>query len=204
MIPPSSESPQDAGQPSTTGPAPVITTRNAELLIPGRSSWSPSVAAISASAVLSSCDRCPALPLVEGVAETPGVVGDASTSRRADRRCIRPARRSSPSAWRSSDCAWFTMRSAAATCSANGAPAFPADARTNPSGGHIRQENPRDDSRDGTISSTRRRSAERLNHSIRRPEIAREMTSCWISLVPSKIVWILASRCQRSTGYSRV
>jgi hypothetical protein len=27
-------------------------------------------------------------------------------------------------------------------------------------------------------------------HSIRRPEIAREMTSCWISLVPSKIVWL--------------
>ena len=28
------------------------------------------------------------------------------------------------------------------------------------------------------------------NHSIRRPDIAREMTSCWISLVPSKIVWL--------------
>ena len=28
------------------------------------------------------------------------------------------------------------------------------------------------------------------DHSIRRPDIAREMTSCWISLVPSKIVWI--------------
>jgi hypothetical protein len=41
-------------------------------------------------------------------------------------------------------------------------------------------------------------------HSIRMPEIARLMTSCWISLVPSKIVWIFASRCQRSTGYSRV
>lgn len=41
-------------------------------------------------------------------------------------------------------------------------------------------------------------------HSIRKPEIAREITSCWISLVPSKIVWIFASRCQRSTGYSRV
>jgi hypothetical protein len=41
-------------------------------------------------------------------------------------------------------------------------------------------------------------------YSIRRPEIALLMTSCCISLVPSKIVWILASRCQRSTGYSRV
>ena len=42
------------------------------------------------------------------------------------------------------------------------------------------------------------------HYSIRRPLIARAITSCWISLVPSKIVWILASRCQRSTGYSRV
>ncbi len=41
-------------------------------------------------------------------------------------------------------------------------------------------------------------------YSMRRPEMARAITSCWISLVPSKIVWILASRCQRSTGYSRV
>ncbi len=57
---------------------------------------------------------------------------------------------------------------------------------------------------DDLSTSARRRSAERPNHSIRRPEIAREMTSCWISLVPSKIVWIFASRCQRSTGYSRV
>ena len=35
------------------------------------------------------------------------------------------------------------------------------------------------------------------------PEIARAMISCWISLVPSKIVKIFESRCQRSTGYSR-
>ena len=41
-------------------------------------------------------------------------------------------------------------------------------------------------------------------YSIRRPDMARAMTSCWISEVPSKIVWIFASRCQRSTGYSRV
>jgi hypothetical protein len=27
-------------------------------------------------------------------------------------------------------------------------------------------------------------------YSMRRPEIARAMTSCWISLVPSKIVWL--------------
>jgi hypothetical protein len=31
------------------------------------------------------------------------------------------------------------------------------------------------------------------NHSIRRPEIARAITSCWISLVPSKIVWLRSS-----------
>ena len=29
-------------------------------------------------------------------------------------------------------------------------------------------------------------------YSTRMPDIARAMTSCWISLVPSKIVWILA------------
>ena len=40
-------------------------------------------------------------------------------------------------------------------------------------------------------------------YSIRRPDIAREITMRWISDVPSKIVKILASRCQRSTGYSR-
>ena len=45
---------------------------------------------------------------------------------------------------------------------------------------------------------------QRRIYSMRRPDIARAMTSCWISDVPSKIVWILASRCQRSTGYSRV
>ena len=116
----------------------------------------------------------PVLPLVEGVAETPSVVGDAfevvevvehsssgvhavvivddvaefvdpapgrrreflgsgesavatartslaaSTSRRAERRCIRPARRRPAWASRSADCAWFTIRPAASTCSANG------------------------------------------------------------------------------------
>jgi len=35
------------------------------------------------------------------------------------------------------------------------------------------------------------------------PEMAREMISRWISLVPSKMVKIFESRCQRSTGYSR-
>ncbi|NDE80889.1 MAG: hypothetical protein EB037_08225 [Actinobacteria bacterium] len=43
-----------------------------------------------------------------------------------------------------------------------------------------------------------------LAYSTRRPEIARAITSCWISEVPSKMVWILASRCMRSTWYSRV
>ena len=45
-----------------------------------------------------------------------------------------------------------------------------------------------------TASLVRRRrfAASRLveYYSIRRPEIARAMTSCWISDVPSKIVWI--------------
>ncbi len=41
-------------------------------------------------------------------------------------------------------------------------------------------------------------------YSIRRPEMAREITSCWICSVPSKMSKILASRCMRSTGYSRV
>jgi hypothetical protein len=41
------------------------------------------------------------------------------------------------------------------------------------------------------------------NHSIRRPEIARAMTSCWISLVPSKIVWILRSTNPPRTEVAR-
>ena len=36
------------------------------------------------------------------------------------------------------------------------------------------------------------------------PVTARPISMRWISLVPSKMVKILASRCQRSTGYSRV
>ena len=36
--------------------------------------------------------------------------------------------------------------------------------------------------------------AEGRNYSMRRPDVARTITSCWISLVPSKIVWIFASR----------
>ena len=42
------------------------------------------------------------------------------------------------------------------------------------------------------------------DYSMRRPLMLRLITSRWISLVPSKIVKIFASRCQRSTGYSRV
>ena len=34
-------------------------------------------------------------------------------------------------------------------------------------------------------------------YSTRRPEIARAITSCWISLVPSKIVWIVDSTEER-------
>ena len=36
------------------------------------------------------------------------------------------------------------------------------------------------------------------------PVIVRPISIRWISDVPSKIVKIFASRCQRSTGYSRV
>jgi hypothetical protein len=43
-----------------------------------------------------------------------------------------------------------------------------------------------------------------FRYSMRRPEMLRLMTSRWISEVPSKIVKIFESRCQRSTGYSRV
>ena len=42
------------------------------------------------------------------------------------------------------------------------------------------------------------------DYSMRSPEMLRLMTRRWISEVPSKMVKILASRCQRSTGYSRV
>ena len=41
-------------------------------------------------------------------------------------------------------------------------------------------------------------------YSIRSPEMARPITSCWICSVPSKMSKIFESRCQRSTGYSRV
>ena len=44
----------------------------------------------------------------------------------------------------------------------------------------------------------------RFGHWICTPEIARLITSRWISEVPSKIVQILASRCIRSTGNSRL
>ena len=40
-------------------------------------------------------------------------------------------------------------------------------------------------------------------YSMRIPEMARLMTSCWICSVPSKMSMILASRWNRSTGYSR-
>ena len=45
--------------------------------------------------------------------------------------------------------------------------------------------------------------AGKASYSTRRPVMAREITSCWICSVPSKMSKILASRCQRSTGYSR-
>ena len=49
----------------------------------------------------------------------------------------------------------------------------------------------------GLLCPTRKQDA---FHSIRMPEMARLMISRWISLVPSKMVKILASRAQRSTG----
>jgi len=37
------------------------------------------------------------------------------------------------------------------------------------------------------------------DYSMRRPEIALAMTSCWISLVPSKIVWFRCEKFAAST-----
>ena len=42
------------------------------------------------------------------------------------------------------------------------------------------------------------------NYSIRRPDIARAITSCWISLVPSKIVWIKLSAFSGVVPYRTV
>ena len=41
-------------------------------------------------------------------------------------------------------------------------------------------------------------------YSIRRPEMARLMTSCWISDVPSKIVWIMSGVLGGGTAYGLV
>ena len=41
-------------------------------------------------------------------------------------------------------------------------------------------------------------------YSIRRPEMARAMTNCWISLVPSKIVWFKLSEFSRSVSWCSV
>ena len=38
------------------------------------------------------------------------------------------------------------------------------------------------------------------DHSMRRPEMAREMTNCWISLVTSNMVGSVVPRCLRSSG----
>jgi hypothetical protein len=63
--------------------------------------------------------------------------------------------------------------------------------------------------RDGAVERDYRRSqvSARIQHAVRRPGYltsspvaARPMIMRWISDVPSKIVKILASRCQRSTG----
>ncbi len=47
--------------------------------------------------------------------------------------------------------------------------------------------------RDEQQTSAATRPSESQIYSIRRPEIARAITSCWISLVPSKIVWLTVS-----------
>ena len=44
----------------------------------------------------------------------------------------------------------------------------------------------------GSLRSHGTQNDRHRNHSIRRPDIAREMTSCWISDVPSKIVWLIS------------
>ena len=46
---------------------------------------------------------------------------------------------------------------------------------------------------DGAEASIEPSRLDGRNHSIRRPDIARVMTSCRISLAPSKIVWITLS-----------
>ena len=61
--------------------------------------------------------------------------------------------------------------------------------------------------RDEQLTSAATRPSESQIYSIRRPEIARAITNCWISEVPSKIVWITVSgflgvascRCVRAT-----
>ncbi len=60
----------------------------------------------------------------------------------------------------------------------------------------------RDEIADMTPRVARRhaRSSEEESYLSGSPVIARAITSRWISLVPSKMVKIFASRCQRSTG----
>jgi hypothetical protein len=48
----------------------------------------------------------------------------------------------------------------------------------------------RDETRDGRSATAIADRPSTRNHSIRRPEIAREMTSCWICSVPSKMSWL--------------
>ena len=45
----------------------------------------------------------------------------------------------------------------------------------------------------GRFRLSQLRNDPRKNYSIRRPDIALAITSCWISLVPSKIVWLTVS-----------
>ncbi len=44
-----------------------------------------------------------------------------------------------------------------------------------------------------SLRSHRTQNDRRQDHSIRRPDIARAITICWISEVPSKIVWFTLS-----------
>jgi hypothetical protein len=55
----------------------------------------------------------------------------------------------------------------------------------------------------GERSSTPTRPPQR-SYSMRRPDIALAITSCWISLVPSKIVWIIPARPARVAPWRAV
>ncbi len=61
-----------------------------------------------------------------------------------------------------------------------------------PKGGAHRPQRSEDSGRVPGGDRTRHRPSDRNCYSIRKPEIARLITNCWISDVPSKIVWLIS------------